>query len=122
MGITPPTESAGLTRVSKATFKDLTKHFKELNIIHENDNLPEGDSTETIVIDNYELLNQPFSESEVQKTVAGLKGRKSPGEDLVLNEFIKLSANKLSMFYINMFNTVFKSREVLDDGTDCSHI
>ena len=62
-------------------------------------------------------MNQPFSEGEVQKAITGLKSSKSPGEDLVLNEFIKLSANKLLTFHINLFNTVFESRHVPEAWT-----
>ena len=76
----------------KAIFKDLTKHFKELEITHDDDNLPDDDNTETIVIDK--SLIQPFTKNEVQKTISGLKSFNSPGEDLVLNEQFKLSAKQ----------------------------
>jgi hypothetical protein len=101
----------------KASFKDIAKHFEKLNIVHENDTIPENDNTETFVIDDYEILDSPFTESEVQKVIAGLKSNKSPGEDLILNEFIKTSANMLITFYTNLFNTVFESGEVPEAWT-----
>ena len=95
----------------KAPLLDLANHFRELNVTHENDTIPENDPVDTIVIDDLGILDAPFTEEEVMKTISKLKNGKSPGEDLILNEFIKKSANTLLPFYTNLFNTVFETGE-----------
>ena len=84
---------------------------------HENDELPENDPVDTVVIDDFKVLDNPFTEEEVLKTIGNLKNGKSPDEDLILNEFIKMSANMLLPFYTNLFNTVFETGEIPESWT-----
>ena len=46
-----------------------------------------------------------------------LKNGKATGEDLVINEFLKLTANKLLKFYTNLFNAVLESGEIPEAWT-----
>ena len=101
----------------EASLTDLTKHFKDLNITHENDNLPENDYLDTVVVENTEMLDSPFTENEVMKAISSLKNQKAPGEDYILNEYIKLTSNVLTKFYTNLFNTVFETGVVPESWT-----
>ena len=84
---------------------------------HENDVLPKNDPVDTVVIDDFKVLDDPFTEEEVLKTILTLKTGKSPVHDLILNEFIKTSANLLLPFYTNLFNTVFETGEIPEAWT-----
>ena len=45
----------------EASLPDLTEHFVKLNVIHENDNVPEDYQSEITVIDTNDL-DKPFTE------------------------------------------------------------
>ena len=88
-----------------------------MNITHKDDNLPEYDDIDTIIIENSEMLDNPFTEAVVAKAISSLKKQKAPGEDNILNEYIKLASDALIMFYTNLVNTVFETGEVSESWT-----
>ena len=56
-----------------------------------------------------DMLNNPITDQEILKVVSSLKSGKSPGEDNILNEVIKLSVNNFLPFYNKLFNYVLDS-------------
>ena len=61
------------------------------------------------------LNNYPFTHSEVKLGIKNLKCGKSPGQDLILNEFIKSSSNILLSVITKLFNKILLSGEIPED-------
>ena len=66
---------------------------------------------------NKEALMRDFTSEEVKKAILNLKNGKSPGEDLVTNEFLKYSLQFILPFYVNMFNAVLASGNIPETWT-----
>ena len=89
------------------TIDELKEHFVKLNEaaigndddIEENLNANEHDYSDAI-------LNDAISEEEVLKASTKLRNNKSPGEDEVLNEFIKASMPHMVKQYVGLFNKI----------------
>jgi hypothetical protein len=94
-----------------ATVNDLFDHFKSLyeggDTCHENLDM-EFNSTMLDVT----ILNEDISGEEIMKTAVKLKNNKSPGNDKIINEYIKGSMKSLLPVYVHLFNKVLKSGEV----------
>ena len=52
-------------------------------------------------------LNRPIHESEIREQIDKAKREKSPGEDGILNELVKLAKEKLIPILKMLFNTIF---------------
>ena len=52
---------------------------------------------------NNQILNEPFTEIEVKKTMKTLKNNKCGGIDLIFNEFIKNSPDTLLEIIVKLF-------------------
>ncbi|VDI38437.1 Hypothetical predicted protein [Mytilus galloprovincialis] len=63
-------------------------------------------------------LNSVITVDEVVKAIKSLKNNKSSGTDLILNEFLKNSCQKMIDIYVKMFNIVFKSGKIPDLWSD----
>ena len=61
-----------------------------------------------------EFLNQPFSPSEIEKCIRKLKNSKSPGTDQILNEYLKLTKDKMLHVYVNFFNLILDTGHIPD--------
>ena len=89
------------------TIDELKEHFVQLNEeatgndddIEENLNANKHDYNDAI-------LNDAISEEEVLKASAKLRNNKAPGEDEVLNEFIKASMPHMVKQYVGLFNKI----------------
>ena len=57
----------------------------------------------------FEELNIPIQMEEYNKALKQLRNNKSPGPDLLLNEFFKHGTDELNVYILNLFNTVFES-------------
>ena len=55
------------------------------------------------------FLNNPISESEIYKAITDLKNGKASGDDNVINEYIKTTAELFMPIYVKLFNIVFES-------------
>ena len=101
---------------TSAHIDDLVEHFKKLNSDFQWDNTL-SDNPDPDHIFNQDDLEKDFTEQEVKEAIKSLKNGKSPGEDMVLNEFVKESANHILPFYTNLFNTVLMSGEIPETWT-----
>ena len=54
-----------------------------------------------------EEINVPINEAEIVKAAHSLKNNKSPGNDHILNEHIKMSLPLMLPIYEKLFNLVF---------------
>ena len=52
-------------------------------------------------------IDQEFSETEILKCIKGLKNSKANVDDLIVNEYIKSTANILMPLYVQLFNLLF---------------
>ena len=53
-------------------------------------------------------MNARFTDDEIKKGIPKLKNGKSAGDDLILNEYIKVLSD-LSPFLVNLFNAILFS-------------
>ena len=72
-------------------------HFKDLN---KDDSDISGEVTENSA--NNHIINEPFTIEEIRKHVKSLKSNKSPGIDLILNEFIKNCPRQSNLCYCTL--------------------
>jgi hypothetical protein len=54
-------------------------------------------------------LNSPFTAQEISKCIDKLKTNKAYGTDMILNEYIKYSGDKMLLIYERLFNLVLKT-------------
>ena len=57
-----------------------------------------------------ECINEPITHDEVMKCLGNLKNNKASGQDKIVNEYLKASANTMLNFYVILFN------KILDTG------
>ena len=50
-----------------------------------------------------EYLNSPFTPSEIERSILKLKNSKSPGGDEILNEYLKLTKDRMLPVYVSFF-------------------
>lgn len=81
-------------------FKDLNKNKFEDNFIIENDI-----NSDTI----NEELNGSISPDEIIKAVKKAENNKSPGDDLIINEYIASSLGTMIDVYVYLFNLIFET-------------
>ena len=86
------------------SLNSLYEHFKNINKSNEpHENYESQDGTEN------EILNKRISAEEICKYIKNLKNGKCPGEDQILNEYIKSTKNIFLPIYEKLFNLVFDS-------------
>ena len=94
--------------VDKVSLERFLEHFKKLNTVQdENDDFLDLD-VENVSNLNTEL-NRDITENEVIQAIKNLKNNKACGNDLIINEFLKHSANKMLPVFVSIFNIVFQS-------------
>ena len=89
--------------------KDFENHFGSLNAGDEILN----DDEEKFMKSAHEYpnsdLNRPFTNDEVMYCIKNLKNNKAAGEDLIINEFLKSTADMLINVYVKLFNIVLNT-------------
>ncbi len=82
-------------------------HFKMLaaNDIGDNENF----EYEINPDDATPILNDPITLEEITTCIDKLKNSKSPGNDMILNEYIKYTKDLLSPLYVKLFNKILDS-------------
>ena len=61
-----------------------------------------------------EYLNSPFTLSEIERSILKLKNSKSPGGDEILNEYLKLTKDRMLPVYVSFFNLILDTGYVPD--------
>ena len=82
----------------------LYEHFRNIN----KSNQPH-EHFETQDDPGSEILNKYISADEICKCIKTLKNGKCPGDDQILNEYIKSTQHIFLPLYVKLFNTVFDS-------------
>lgn len=91
------------TNISLDAFYD---HFKNISC-EEEENEP---IQHEFNLNDVNSLNNPITECEVLRNIKKLKNNKSPGNDKILNEYIKCTQDLFCPLYIKLFN------KILDTG------
>ena len=52
------------------------------------------------------ILNNPITSQEITKCISKLKNNKSPGSDLIVNEYIKTTKDIMCPVYVKLFNKI----------------
>ena len=95
--------------ITQPSIDQLEQHFRALNDVAIDTTEIETNNLEKRNYDDL-LLNEPITENEVISACKKLKNNKSPGEDGIINEYLKASITKMVGLYTAFFN------KILDDG------
>ena len=85
--------------------------FKNLNSMGDRD---EGPVLHDDNIQNNEVLNSEITGEEILKCISKLKNNKASGDDKIVNEYIKASADLLLPLYVKLFNLIFDTGIIPD--------
>ena len=77
----------------------------------------QGNSTDFDLNNNNSYLNDLITEKEVKDSIKKLKTNKAYGVDLVINEFLKVSTEKMLTIYTKLFNVVLLTGIIPNDWT-----
>lgn len=102
--------------MNKVSIETFFEHFKKLNTASSTDD--DFNISDLDVPGHNEVLNASFTEDEVKTAIKQLKNDKACGSDLILNEFLKHSAEKLLGIFTKLFNIVFDKGIVPEDWTN----
>jgi hypothetical protein len=94
-----------------------SEYFKKLNT---DNNVYETEDFKDVEWDNHlenSFINADFTDEEIKSVVKTLKNNKSPGEDLIINEFIKCTIDIMCPVYRKLFNIVLKSGIIPESWT-----
>ena len=108
-------DKGGSTKDIKITVEQLYDYFKALN---KSDEIGD-DNIEDLLqsIDNQDItdiLDREITEDEILSAVKDLCNGKAPGDDEVVNEYIKCTVNQFLPIDLKLFNLVFNSGIVPD--------
>jgi hypothetical protein len=107
----------GTDKNIKITIDQLYDYFKSLN---ENEELYTDEINLDELLDNIDnqdiidILDQDISEKEILLAVKNLNNGKAPGEDDIINKYIKSTVNQFLPIHINLFNLIFSSGIIPD--------
>ena len=89
---------------------DLFNHFKNAGEANYTDSDSDilNPNPNTSNANDY-ILNNDISIEEVRIAISKLSNGKSPGDDMILNEYIKQSSDILLPIYVNIFNAILTS-------------
>ena len=94
------------TSNKKPTIEQFYEHYKNINEV-ENDH--DDLSINMHLNDTNEILNNYITSDEIRKCINNLKNGKSPGEDHILNEYLKSTKEIFLPVYETLFNKIFDS-------------
>ena len=98
---------------SKITLQTFLEHFRKLN--EASTKKPHSDTSSREELDGHtEILNVEFTFEEIQASISKLKNNKTPGLDLLRNEFLKYASDDLKHFFCKFFNFILNSGVVPD--------
>ena len=107
----------GTDKHIKITIDQLYEYFKSLN---ENEELNTDEINIDELLDNMDnqyiidILDQDISEKEILLAVKNLNNGKAPGEDDIINKYIKSTVNQFLPIHVNLFNLIFSSGIIPD--------
>ena len=87
------------------SLNDFYEHFKNINTTNDLDE----QLTNEYLNDENQILNSYITREEISTCIKNLKAGKSPGEDKILNEYIKSTKDIFLPLYEKLFNKVFDS-------------
>ena len=87
------------------SLNDFYEHFKNINTTNDLDE----QLTNEYLNDENQILNSYITREEISTCIKNLKAGKSPGEDKILNEYIKSTKDIFLPLYEKIFNKVFDS-------------
>lgn len=93
----------------KASMNSLYEHFSKLNVTNNFDEFQENSDVKEY---DTSYLDSEISIEEIKRSFSSLKNGKSPGDDRILNEFLKATFPFLESFYLRLFNNVLESGQV----------
>ena len=92
--------------ISKIPLQTLVDFFKDLNT--NKDHSDDFVITNEIYSDEVnEMINKEITADEIRKAVKKAKNNKSPGDDLIINEYISSSLDSMIDIYVYLFNLIF---------------
>jgi hypothetical protein len=102
--------------IDKVSIDCFVDHFKKINTVNvenvHNDGFVIID-TNTVTCLNTEL-NAVITEKDVLEAIKCLKNNKACSTDMIINEFLKHSRNKLLPVFVKLFNIIFDSGIIPD--------
>ena len=108
----------GKKMASKLSLQTFLEHFRKLNEpnigkeVLNPDSSSQDESDESYA--DTEVLNINFTLDEIKFIISKLKNNKTPGLDLLRNEFLKIAPNDLVEFICNFFNFILNSGLIPD--------
>jgi hypothetical protein len=94
---------------SKISLDAPSDYFKDLNIDKNEYNANEQTLAEDRSMFQNEFINKEFTVSEVRNVLNNLKCNKAAGADLLVNEFVRVTRDKLCPMFTKLFNFVLSS-------------
>ncbi|MEW8548382.1 MAG: reverse transcriptase family protein, partial [Candidatus Thiodiazotropha sp.] len=99
-----------ISNTKQPTITEFYEYFKNVN----ENRFDTDDISNVDLTDANEILNGYITETEINTCIKNLKNGKSPGEDQVLNEYIKSTKHIFLPLYEKLFNKVFDSGNLPD--------
>ena len=100
-------KSKQATKQHQISLDKFYDHFKLL--FTENDNMNETINYDINSDANLPILNDPITLVEIRTCIKKLKNGKSPGNDDIINEYIKNTQDLLCPLYVKLFNKILDS-------------
>ena len=106
--------------VNKVSLECFLEHFKKLNTVNveneQNDMFEDIDSNDVTNMNTE--INAIITEKDVLDAVKCLKNNKACSTDMILNEFLKHSCDKLLPVFVKLFNVIFDSGIIPDSWSE----
>ena len=88
---------------------DLNEFYEYFRNINSAENIEDDHEVDIDLHDNNDILNSQITDQEIMNCIKNLKNNKAFGNDIILNEYIKTTANQLLPIYTNLFNLIFET-------------
>ena len=87
----------------------LNEFYEYFRNINSAENIEDDQEVDINLHDNNDILNSQITDQEIMNCIKNLKNNKAFGNDIILNEYIKTTANQLLPIYTNLFNLIFET-------------